>query len=164
MTSVTVSGRETMITWEPSASVIVARARLAIERMTSAPAALSPVGTTAQAGNDFQAGAPDGSENANSAAGRCVAAMAAVCSGGRSAANASWNFAGSIANSKAGSAPSPFGYRSGTSAVMRTLSLELPSISARVSPSSGAKAATYTSPTTLSASVAALEITAPPYE
>ncbi len=47
-----------MITWEPSTSVIVAPARLAIERMTSLPAALSPVATTAQEGKVFQAGTP----------------------------------------------------------------------------------------------------------
>jgi hypothetical protein len=98
-----------MITCEPSASVIAAPARSAMEWTTSAPAALSPVATTAQDGKDFHAGGPDGSENADSAAGRCVAAMTAACSAGRSAANASWNFAGSIASSTAGSAPSPFG-------------------------------------------------------
>ena len=37
-----------MITWEPSASVISAPARSAMERTTSEPAALSPVATTAQ--------------------------------------------------------------------------------------------------------------------
>src|SRR5829696_1214818 len=109
MTSATASGCETMITCEPSASVIAAPARSAMERTTSAPPALSPVATTAQDGKDFHAGGPDGSENADSAAGRCVAAMTAACSAGRSAANASWNFSGSIASSTAGSAPSPFG-------------------------------------------------------
>jgi hypothetical protein len=54
-----------MITWEPSTSVIVAPARSAMDRMTSVPAALSPVGTAAQAGKLFQAGSPDGSENDN---------------------------------------------------------------------------------------------------
>ena len=53
-----------MITWEPSTSVIVAPARSAIERITSVPAALSPVATTAQEGRSFQAGAPPCSENA----------------------------------------------------------------------------------------------------
>ena len=43
-------GCEIMITWEPSTSVIVAPARLAMARMTSLPAALSPVATTAQEG------------------------------------------------------------------------------------------------------------------
>jgi hypothetical protein len=42
-TSVTASGCETMITWEPSTSVMVAPARSAIERTTSVPAALSRV-------------------------------------------------------------------------------------------------------------------------
>ena len=45
--SATACGCETMITWEPSASVIVAPVRSAMERTTSAPAALSPLGTTA---------------------------------------------------------------------------------------------------------------------
>jgi hypothetical protein len=48
-----------MITCEPSASAIVAPARSAMERITSVPAALSPVATTVQAGEDFQAGRPD---------------------------------------------------------------------------------------------------------
>ena len=39
-----------MITCDPSTSVIVAFARSAIERTRSAPAALSPVATTAQDG------------------------------------------------------------------------------------------------------------------
>ena len=51
-----------MITCEPSASVMVAPARWAMERITSAPAALSPVATTAQVGRDFQAGGPEGSD------------------------------------------------------------------------------------------------------
>jgi hypothetical protein len=55
-----------MITWDPSTSVIVAPARSAIERITSVPAALSPVATTAQEGRSFQAGAPPGSENPDS--------------------------------------------------------------------------------------------------
>ena len=85
--------------------MIVAPARSASERITSAPAALSPVATTAQEGRSFQAGAPDGSENASSATGRWVAAITVVSSVGRSAANASWNFSGSIVNSTAGSPP-----------------------------------------------------------
>ena len=56
----TTCGCEIMITWEPSTSVIVAPARLAMARMTSLPAALSPVATTAQAGKALQAGTPDG--------------------------------------------------------------------------------------------------------
>src|SRR3712207_6505076 len=99
-----------MITCEPSTSVLVAPARSAMERTTSEPAALSPVGTTAQDGRFFQAGAPDGVENANSATGRWVAAITAVCPAGRSAAKASWNCAGFIANSTAVSAPCPVGY------------------------------------------------------
>src|SRR2546430_3066448 len=63
ITSVTTCGCEIMITWEPSTSVIFAPARLAIERMTSLPAALSPVATTAQEGKFFQAGTPDGSRS-----------------------------------------------------------------------------------------------------
>src|SRR5207248_4341160 len=80
ITSVTTCGCEIMITWEPSTSVIVAPARLAMERMTSLPAALSPVATTVQEGKVFQAGAPDGSEKAPSETGRWVAAIRAVCS------------------------------------------------------------------------------------
>jgi hypothetical protein len=95
---------------------------------------------------------PTRGENAISAAGRWVAAITAVCSGGRSAANASRNFAGSIANSAA--MPSPSGYWSGTSAVIRTLSLEVASTSPSTSPSPGANAATKTRPTTFSVSVA----------
>src|ERR1700727_1911063 len=90
-----------MITCEPSNSVVVALALFAIERMTSVPAAVSAEATAAQEGNRFHAGGPDGSENAASATGRCVAAMTAVCSAGRSAAKASRNLAGSIANSTA---------------------------------------------------------------
>ena len=55
ITSVTTCGCEIMLTWEPSTSVIVAPARLAIARMTSLPAALSPVATTAQEGKVLQA-------------------------------------------------------------------------------------------------------------
>jgi NADPH:quinone reductase-like Zn-dependent oxidoreductase len=62
-----------MITWEPSTSVIVAPARSAMERTTSAPAALPPLATTAHDGRFFQAGSPFGSENATSATGRWVA-------------------------------------------------------------------------------------------
>jgi hypothetical protein len=51
-----------MATCEASTSVILAPARSAMERTTSAPAALSPVATTAQAGKFFQAGSPFGSE------------------------------------------------------------------------------------------------------
>lgn len=60
MTSVTIWGWDIMITCEPSTSVISAWARCAIERITSAPAALSPVATTAQAGSAFQAGGRSG--------------------------------------------------------------------------------------------------------
>src|SRR5206468_2884354 len=98
-----------------------APARSAMDRTTSLPAALSPVATTAQDGRDFHAGGPDGSEKADSAIGRWVAAMMAVCRGDRSAANVVWNLAGSIANSVAVSWPWPVGYRNGTSAVLRTL-------------------------------------------
>jgi hypothetical protein len=72
------------------------------------------------------------------------------------------NFLFRIANSTAVSSPCPLGYWSCIRSVFRRLSLESLSISARVSPSSGAKAATYTRPTTLLALVAALVITAPP--
>ena len=99
---------------------------------------------------------------ASSETGRCVAASTAACWAGRSAANTSWSFAGSIANSVAVPAPSGVGYCNATCAVPRTLSREPAVTSAKRSPSSGANAATKTSPTTLPSSVAALEITAPP--
>jgi hypothetical protein len=98
-----------MITCDPSTSVIVAPARWAIERTTSVPAALSLVATTAQLGSPFQAGRPFASENASSAMGRWVAPMIAAASAGKSAAKASWIFAGSIANSTAVSVPLPVG-------------------------------------------------------
>jgi hypothetical protein len=44
--------------------------RWACDRTMSVPAALSPVATTAQDGSFFQAGGPDASVNAASAAGR----------------------------------------------------------------------------------------------
>jgi len=47
ITSVTAWGWEIMITCDPSISVMVAPARWAMERTTSAPAAVSPVATTA---------------------------------------------------------------------------------------------------------------------
>ena len=56
ITSVTTSGLEIMITCEPSASVIVAPARSAIERIRSVPAARSGLASTVQEGSDFQAG------------------------------------------------------------------------------------------------------------
>ena len=67
----------------------------ACERTRSAPADLSWVATIAQDGRVFHAGGPHGSVNASSAMGRCVAAITAVCSAGRSAATTSRNFAGS---------------------------------------------------------------------
>jgi hypothetical protein len=67
-----------------------------MERMTSLPAALSPVATTARTGNVFHAGAPDGSENASSATGRWVAAISAASRSERSPAKASRAFAGSM--------------------------------------------------------------------
>src|SRR5512132_1592310 len=126
--------------------------------------ALSGDASTVQDGSDFQAGGPDGSENASSETGRWVAAITAACWVGRSAANTSWNLVGSIANSVAVPAPSGVGYCSATCAVERMLSLEPAVTSARRSPSSGANAATKTRPTTLPSPVAALEITAPPLE
>src|SRR6478752_1847526 len=101
MTSATALGCDIMITCEPSTSVSLALARWAMERTTSAPAAVSLAATTAQLETVFQAGAPDGSVNAASATGRWVTAMMSVNWRGRSAANASWNAAGSMANSVA---------------------------------------------------------------
>jgi hypothetical protein len=59
MWSVTVCGWEIMITCEPSTSMMSAPARWASARTRSAPAALSPVATTAQDGSFFQAAGPD---------------------------------------------------------------------------------------------------------
>src|SRR6478609_10823788 len=89
ITSVTACGCEIMITCEPSISRSSAPARLAIESRTSEPAALSPVATTAQDGNVFQAGTPDFSSNADAATGRCEAPRTAACDSGRSRANTS---------------------------------------------------------------------------
>ena len=58
ITSATASGREIMITCEPSTSVMVATARSAIDRTTSVPAARSGDARTVQDGSDFQAGGP----------------------------------------------------------------------------------------------------------
>src|ERR1700756_5373152 len=58
MWSVTACGWEIMITCEPSTSTMSAPARCACDRTTSAPAALSPLATTAQDGSFFQAGGP----------------------------------------------------------------------------------------------------------
>src|SRR4029453_11542438 len=118
------AGREIMITCEPSARVMGAPARSAMERTTSVPAALSGEASTVQDGSDFQAGGPDGSENASSETGPWGAANTAGRGGGRSAAKTSWSLAGSIANSVAVPAPSPVGYCSATWAVERTLSRE----------------------------------------
>src|SRR5690242_8019736 len=98
--------------------------------------------TGAHDGRFFQPGVPLRSVNPAAATGRWVAAMTAACSSDRSAAKASWNLAGSMANSTAVPVPCPAGYCSWSRAVFRTLSVEPPSMSERVSPSSGAKAAT----------------------
>ena len=66
----TASGWEIMITWEPSISVILAPARCAIDRTTSAPAALSAVPIAAQDGRSFQAGWPVSSPKMLAAMGR----------------------------------------------------------------------------------------------
>src|SRR5438105_7822618 len=75
ITSVTACGCETMTTCEPLISTVLAPALLAMERMTSAPAALSPTATTVHDGIVFQAGGPEASLKAAAAAGRWVAAM-----------------------------------------------------------------------------------------
>jgi hypothetical protein len=54
ITSATTSGREIMITCEPSTSVMVAPARSAIERTTSVPAALSGDASTVQDGVEVE--------------------------------------------------------------------------------------------------------------
>src|SRR6476646_1404356 len=109
MWSVTACGWEIMITCEPSTSTMSAPARRAIDRTRSAPAALSPVATTAQDGSFLQAGGPQTSVNAAAATGRWVAAISAVVSGGRSAAKTSRSSAGLIPNSTAVSPPGQVG-------------------------------------------------------
>src|SRR5438045_9542300 len=89
MWSVTACGCEIMITCEPSTSTMSASARWAMDRTMSAPAALSPVATTAQDGSFFQTGGPQTSVNAAAATGGWVAAISAVVSGGRSVATTS---------------------------------------------------------------------------
>ena len=98
-----------MITCEPSTSMMSAPARWASARTRSAPAALSPVATTAQDGSFFQAGGPDASLNAAAAIGRWVAAISAICWSGRSPAKASLVFGGLIANSTEVCPPCPAG-------------------------------------------------------
>src|SRR5262245_43850004 len=61
----TASGFDAMMTCEPSTSVVVAFARLAIDLTTSVPAALSPVATTDHDGSFLHAGGPEGSEKAS---------------------------------------------------------------------------------------------------
>jgi hypothetical protein len=98
-----------MITCDPSTSAISAPARLAMESTTSAPAALSPVATTAQLGRFFHAAGPFFSPKAAAATGRCAAAMTAASFSERSPAKARWKDAGSIVNSTALSPPGPAG-------------------------------------------------------
>ena len=81
-----------MTTCDASISVIVAPARSAMKRTVSDPTALSPVGTTAHDGSDFQAGFVVGSPKASSAIGRWVDAMIAFWLGERSAENTSGTF------------------------------------------------------------------------
>jgi hypothetical protein len=88
-----------MITCEPSTSTMSAPARWACDRTTSAPAALSPLATTAQDASLRQAGGPDTSLNAAAAMGRWVAPISAMVCSGRSAAKASRTREGLIANS-----------------------------------------------------------------
>jgi hypothetical protein len=70
MPSVMASGLEIMMTWEPSISVMVAPARSAKERTTSAPATLSAVPTADRTGRFFHAGGPLFSATAIPAIGR----------------------------------------------------------------------------------------------
>jgi len=107
--SVTAWGWEIMITCDPSTSAISALARVAIESTTSAPAALSPVATTAQAGSFFHPGGPFFPPKAAAATGLCAAAATAASFSERSPAKASWYDAGSMENSTAVSAADPVG-------------------------------------------------------
>src|SRR5580765_3633020 len=133
-----------------------------MDRMTSAPAALSPVATTAQDGSLRQAGVPDFSSNAAAATGRWPAARTADWLGGRSAEKTSWKESGLTYSSGAVLVPEPVGYCLASSAGPRALSRDVPSTALSTSFSSVANAATKTRPTTLVASVAAFEMTAPP--
>src|ERR1022692_1786561 len=99
--SVTAWGCEIMITCDPSTSAIWALARLAMESTTSAPAALSPVATTAQAGRFFHAAGPFFSPKAAAATGRWAAHNMAASLPERSPAKALRNDAASMDNSTA---------------------------------------------------------------
>src|SRR4051794_41635553 len=92
-----------------------------MERTTSAPAALSPVATTAQDRRFFQAGGPDGSVKAATATGRWVAAITAVCSAGRSAGKGSRDAAGLIAQTARRPGPRPARDWRCTQAALKTL-------------------------------------------
>ena len=127
------------------------------------PAALSPVATTAQDGSDFQAGGPHGSENASSATGRWVAAIRAACSAGQVGGERVVELRGIDRELDGGLRAVPVGYWSGTSAVFRTLSLraglDLAQALALVGGEGGDE---DEADDVRRASVAALEITAPP--
>ena len=79
-----------MMTCDPSISVIDAPARSAMDRTTSAPAAVSPVATTLDDGRFFHPGTPEGSERelGNGTLGRSHHGRLRRW---RWAANASWN-------------------------------------------------------------------------
>src|SRR3954451_22471477 len=99
ITSATACGWEMKETCEPSISVMIMPARCAMDLTTSLPAALSHVATAAQHGRELHAGGPVGSVKPKNETGRGVAAISAASSAERSAAKASWNLAGSMANS-----------------------------------------------------------------
>src|SRR3954468_20993579 len=71
--SIVTCGCDTIETWEPATSLIVAPARSAMLRCVSGGMTRSSVPTTAQLGKLFQAEGPDGVVLALSVIGRCVA-------------------------------------------------------------------------------------------
>ena len=164
ITSVTVCGWEIMITCDPATSVIVAPARCACARTTSVPAALSSVATTAHDGMLRHAGRPFGSENARSETGRWMAALDRGLLGGKVGGEDVAQLRGIDREFHGGLRALP------RRVAMRDLGGAEEAVLrggrdlAERSPSSGAKAATKTSPTTFVAWLAALEITAPAYE
>ena len=141
---------------------MVAFARFAIARVTSVPAALSPVLTTAHDGSVFHAGGPDGSENTPPRLGAGWRPGAPPPRAAGSPAKTAGNFAGATSSSTAVAVPSPVGYVYCFSAGLSALSVEPFSPSASTSPCSAGKPFTYTSARTFLAPVAALLITAPP--
>src|SRR6478609_12064085 len=90
ISSVTLSGWLIMATCELRISTVLAPARAAMARSASGGIVRSLRATRYQDGIVFQAGGPDGDTNRETAAGRWLAAISAVCRRGKSCANRSW--------------------------------------------------------------------------